>query len=357
MNSRAEKSCVVDHAENEVLLLEQVTPIAEQINCLDMEKIADVCINYIPKVIGVRVASLYVLDDAANMLHLYKHNHPHLLNKLVSLNQTPPTPMVLAVKSRELIIVEDINTYTKPLIKRSQRPYAKNYQTNGCVIVPLVCQQRVIGVLNLADRKEPGEFSKKNIAIIKLLSQLIGASIGNIKLFERIQHQATTDGLTGLVNHKSFYEILERELWRLNRYGGQISLIMIDIDNLKEINDGWGHRIGDKVIKEVSLKIKACIRQIDTAARYGGDEFAVILPNTALNEAKTASERMLKAVSDTAINVNGKQIPLSISIGLGEYDSNNSPEDVTSGSDSALYKAKQAGKNTIRIFKAFEKHV
>ena len=190
----------------------------------------------------------------------------------------------------------------------------------------------------------------RDIALIELFSQLVGASIGNIKLFEKIQRQATTDGLTGLVNHKTFYEILEKELWRSRRYGGQISLIMVDVDNLKKINDDYGHRAGDKVIKEISKRIKECIRQIDTAARYGGDEFAVILLNTSLIDASVVAKRMVDAVSKIPTAWNKEKIALSISVGLGQYDAQASPEDITSRSDQALYAAKQAGKNTVRIF-------
>ncbi|GAI17239.1 unnamed protein product, partial [marine sediment metagenome] len=257
-----------------VSLLERVTPLAHQINCLDIDRIAEVCIQNIPKLVGVKFASLYILDENNNILHLQKCNHPFLLNKIVSLNQNSPSPMVMAVRSKELILVGNIETHKKPVIKRSQRQFADNYQTNNCVISPLLCQDRVVGVLNMADKMEEGSFDCESISLIRLFSQLVGASIGNIKLFERIQRQATTDGLTGLINHKTFYEILEKELWRSRRYGGKIALIMIDVDGLKIVNDKYGHRAGDRVIREISRRIKRCIRQIDTAARYGGDEFA-----------------------------------------------------------------------------------
>jgi len=339
-----------NNPDSSISLLEQVTPLARQINCLDIDRIADVCIKNIPKLVRLRFASLYILDETNNILHLHKHNHPFLINKIVSLNQTPTPLMVMAIRSKELILVPDIDTHKKPIIKRSQRAFAENYRTKNCAIVPLICQDRVVGVLNLADKMDGGNFDSADIALIELFSQLVGASIGNIKLFEKIQHQATTDGLTGLVNHKTFYEILEKELWRSRRYGGQISLIMVDIDNLKQINDDYGHRVGDKVIKEISKRIKQCIRQIDTAARYGGDEFAVILLNTSLIDASVVAKRMVDAVAKTPTAWNKEQIPLSISVGLGQYDAQVSPEDITSRSDQALYAAKQAGKNTVRIF-------
>ncbi len=343
-------------AGGNIPLIEQLTPLARLINCLDLEQITDVCIKHIPNLVGARLASLYILDETSNILHLQKHNHSFLINKIVSLNQNPPSLMVMAVRSKELILVGDIDTHKKPIIRKSQRAFAGNYKTKNCAIAPLICQDRVVGVLNLADKANCDRFDSEDIALIGLFSQLVGASIGNIKLFERIQHQATTDGLTGLANHKTFYEILEKELWRSRRYGGQISLIMIDVDNLKKINDTYGHRAGDKVIREISRKIKECIRQIDTAARYGGDEFAVILPNTSLTDAVVVAERMVDAVAHSPAIWKKDHIPLSISVGLGQYDADTNPEDITSGSDRALYRAKQAGKNTVRIFEPSKKY-
>jgi diguanylate cyclase (GGDEF)-like protein len=343
---------VVITKDNNISLLEQVTPLARQINCLEISRIADVCINSIPALVGASFASLFILDETSNILHLYKHNHPFLINKIVSLNQNPTPLMVMAAKSKKLILVPDIESHKKPVIKKSQRVFAENYRTKNCAIVPLICQDRVVGVLNLADKMDNDQFGSGDIALIELFSQLVGASIGNIKLFEKIQRQATTDGLTGLVNHKTFYEILEKELWRSRRYGGRISLIMIDVDNLKNINDAYGHRAGDKVIREISKRIKECIRQIDTAARYGGDEFAVILLNSSLEDATIVAQRMVDAVANSHTTWQKEHIQLSISVGLGQYDAETTPEDITSRSDQALYMAKQAGKNTVRIFES-----
>ena len=331
-------------------LLEQVTPLARQLNCLDIDKVADVCINDIPKLVGVRFASLYVVDEANNILHLQKHNHPFLINKIVSMNQNPPSPMVMAIRSKKTVLICDIDKHQKPAIKRSQRAFAENYKTKNCVITPLICQDKVIGALNLADKCKGDSFSCDDIALIELFGQLVGASIGNIKLFERIRRQATLDGLTGLANHKKFYEVLKKEVWRSRRHGGQISLIMIDIDNLKQVNDAYGHRAGDKVIREVGGRIKECIRQIDTAARYGGDEFAAILPNTTLEETVKVAERILELVSRTTVVWQREEISLSVSIGLGQYGADCSPDQITIFSDQALYAAKQAGRNMVRIF-------
>ena len=131
-NDRLDKMSTI--SGNNAPLIKKVTPLAQKINCLDIELIARVCIKNIPELIGARFASLYVLDETSGILHLQKHNHPFMLNKIVSLNQNPPSPMVMAVRSRELILVEDIDTHTRPVIKKSQRAFAANYVTKNCAI-------------------------------------------------------------------------------------------------------------------------------------------------------------------------------------------------------------------------------
>jgi len=335
-------------------MLERLTPMAQEINCLDIERIAKICTEDIPEVLGVKLASLYILDSSNKILHLQKKNHPYPINKIVSLNQQPPSPMIIAVNSKELILTHDIGTFKQPVIKKSNRNFSQNYKTSNCAIAPLLCQNNVVGVLNLADKID-NDFNTEDIALLELFSNLIGASIGNIKMFEKIQFQANRDGLTALANHKRFYEILERELWRNRRYGGCLSVIMADVDNLKQINDTYGHRAGDKVIKEISRRITTCIRQIDIAARYGGDEFAVVLPNTELQDALVVAERMVKTVASKCITWKREEIVPSISVGVGQYGPENSPDDITNRSDKALYTAKKAGKNTVKVYKPLNK--
>ncbi len=330
--------------------LEFIAPLVQQLNSLDIDQIADVCIDELTKLMGVKLASLFILDDSSDILHLIKNNHSHLINNIVSLNQNPPSMMIAAVRCKELIVVNTMNAQNKPKINDLQRSFSQNYKTQSCIVAPLICQGRVVGVLNLADKTDAPEFSKEDIVAIELFCQLIGTSIGNINLFEKTQHQAQTDGLTGMLNHITFYETLEAELRRSQRYGGQVSIIMADVDDLKPVNDKFGHRAGDLMIRQISRRIGTCIRQIDIAARYGGDEFAIILPSTSLADAVVVAERMVKTVADTPMIWEENEIKLSISVGVGQYGAGSSPGDVARATDLALYAAKQAGKNTVKIF-------
>ncbi|MDD5011304.1 MAG: sensor domain-containing diguanylate cyclase [Phycisphaerae bacterium] len=323
-----------------------LTPLVQQLNCLDLHQISKICIEQIPKLVNARYASLYILDEESDMLHLENRNHPYLINNIVSLNQANLSPMIKAVRNKELIVSENVELLKAP----GNHKNPGNYGSPSCIIAPLVCHNKVVGVLNLADKYDGAKFTDEDITTVELFRHLVGASIRNIKLFEKTQTQAKTDGLTGLINHRTFYETLEQEFRRCQRYGGQIAVIMVDIDNLKTINDTYGHRAGDAAIKNIGKKITTCIRKIDTAARYGGDEFAIIFPNTSISEAITAAERMVQEVSQTPMNWQGRKVRLSVSIGVGQYDGDIGPDDATRHSDEALYAAKQAGKNTVRVF-------
>jgi diguanylate cyclase (GGDEF)-like protein len=162
----------------------------------------------------------------------------------------------------------------------------------------------------------------------------------NRRLFEEVQRLAITDALTGLYNRRRLDEALELELERVRRYGRSLSTIMIDLDNLKHINDEYGHPAGDEVLKQVASVIQSQVRRIDIPVRYGGDEFLILLPEASLKDATILAERIAARCQDLSI---GDDF-VSFSLGVVEWGPGiSSTEDLLFEADQALYEAKQAG--------------
>jgi diguanylate cyclase (GGDEF)-like protein len=157
---------------------------------------------------------------------------------------------------------------------------------------------------------------------------------------------AATDGLTGLFNHRKFQEELADEFKRMKRFAEPISLVLADIDYFKKVNDTYGHPVGDLVLKGVASVIRETIRDIDIPARYGGEEFAVVLPGTSGEGAKNIAERLRRKVKENPFSANGRQIEVSVSIGIATSPSDaKSKEELIEKADQALYYAKHNGRD------------
>ncbi len=169
------------------------------------------------------------------------------------------------------------------------------------------------------------------------------------ELLGKVEYMAITDALTGLYNRRRFHDVLSKEFERSKRYANPVSLIMLDIDHFKKVNDNYGHQTGDTVLREVGSIITASIRDIDTASRFGGEEFMVVLPNTEKENAKVGAERMRAAIAQHIFpEIEG---PITVSIGVtGLPDPGLANEDrLVRCADYALYRAKQNGRNRIEI--------
>jgi diguanylate cyclase (GGDEF)-like protein len=157
---------------------------------------------------------------------------------------------------------------------------------------------------------------------------------------------AVTDGLTGLFNHRTFQEKLSGEFRRMQRLAGPLSLLLIDIDFFKKINDAYGHPAGDEVLRGIAAVIRETIRNIDIPARYGGEEFAAILLGTNHEGARKMAERLRKTISEKTFSLDGKEVVVTVSIGAATspYDTGGR-EELVEKADQALYHAKRSGRN------------
>jgi diguanylate cyclase (GGDEF)-like protein len=174
-----------------------------------------------------------------------------------------------------------------------------------------------------------------------------------VRMMEKLQKLAVTDGLTKLYNSRSFYSQLETEVDRFNRYKHPLALLLLDLDFFKEYNDNYGHLEGDKVLVRFSQIIKSCLRANDSAYRYGGEEFTVILPETAGAEARTVAQRIRSALeAERFFPENGKAVQITISIGVTEYQREEELSTFIQRADKAMYLSKQNGRNKVSMLHA-----
>ncbi|MDR3012503.1 MAG: GGDEF domain-containing protein, partial [Chitinispirillales bacterium] len=219
-----------------------------------------------------------------------------------------------------------------------------------CLNFPLSVTGEAIGSLSVWVTPQT-EIAPRLDQYMHILTSITSPVIGHVYADLQARHQAKTDGLTGIANHRHFYETLEREVARANRKKNSFALILADIDNFKAINDTHGHQIGDAVIVELTKHLKANVRAGDLVARYGGEEFCVILSDTNLDGSLTLADRIREAIAQTPFTGAKQNITYTSSFGLAMYDGNKPIEkdELIAKADKALYESKKAGKNRVTV--------
>jgi len=242
------------------------------------------------------------------------------------------------VTHKEAIVESD-------LLQESMFVTGEGYLKQGVrsiVCLPLIAKVGAIGSLIVGSR-HPNAYSKRHIMFLEHLASHIAMPIENAQLYAEVAEKARIDGLTGLLNRRSLDEVMASEINRHSRYGGVFSLIILDLDNLKAFNDNYGHLAGDNLLKEIGSLMRNSIRSADQAFRYGGDEFAILLPNTPINAANQVAERIRKQV---ASKVTAGNISVTASLGLASWPANGmGANEVIAAADAALYQAKRTGGN------------
>jgi diguanylate cyclase (GGDEF)-like protein len=214
---------------------------------------------------------------------------------------------------------------------------------------PLTGGSRAESTEVLAVARRGRAFTQQEQALFAYLAQQTALAIENVALHEQLRRQATLDELTGLSNHRRFQEALNQELARTLRSGQPTALVLLDVDDFKRLNDAYGHRLGDGVLQTVGDVVAGACRGTDEPARYGGDELAVILPDTDLEGAWTVGESMRRAVEalDLALE-DGTPLRVTVSVGVGAVERDGDAGGLIEAADTALFQAKRAGKNRTR---------
>jgi diguanylate cyclase (GGDEF)-like protein len=222
------------------------------------------------------------------------------------------------------------------------------WRTGSIGIVPLTREDRVIGAIVVV-AVEPGRITEDEVHNLGVLGAVSATSLEMVWEIDEVSKRASTDALTGLVNRRAFDEHLKRLLNETDRFGQPLALILADLDHFKVVNDTWGHEAGDEVLRRVAKKLTEGVRTVDVIARYGGEEIAILLPQTSVAGAADLADRLRHSVGSKPVKFKGEEIAVTVSLGVASYpDSVPTREGLFRAADRALYEAKKAGRNCVR---------
>jgi GGDEF domain-containing protein len=365
------------------LILESTRAISSSV---DLEDVLATVARTTAQALDAEQCQIQEYDSAANTVRpvaFWQHHtdvpEPDSLYKTYSLDDEPEERAFI----ERMQVVQQI--FSDPELAQNTRDIMEKYGDLSYLNVPLIFNEQSFGLLVLVETECERHWTDEEIELARALGDQAAVAIEHARLYRRVQDQAVTDGLTGLFNHRHFYERLEQEIARARRYGTPVSLLMIDMDDFKAFNDRHGHLAGDIVLREMAVALRAELRQnLDIAARYGGEEFTVILPNTPMaaltgaqmemdlagklaggrggeeppapghrDGAAQVAERIRRRVAETEfVAGDGKALSrLTVSVGVAVYPhGTDTPEDLVGNADAALYKAKRAGKDRVETY-------
>ncbi|MFQ5407828.1 MAG: diguanylate cyclase [Anaerolineales bacterium] len=247
----------------------------------------------------------------------------------------------LLIVTREGLLMQDTHSHTE----WKRMPGAG--RVRSWLGVPLMTSGSVIGVYS-AHASQPNVFDEQHLRLAEVLAAQAAFAVQNAQLFDQVQHLARTDSLTGINNRRHFFELAEREFERARRYHRPLSVLMLDLDHFKEINDLHGHLVGDEILREVAALCLQNLRDADILGRYGGEEFAMLLPEAELDEARNAAERIRRRIGGAPILTRGVSVTVTVSIGVVVLQEG--VADVLAlieAADAALYAAKDTGRDRV----------
>lgn len=283
---------------------------------------------------------------------------PHYVVSSQSMQQIPP-------ELAERIERDQVETApNEPVIQVGQsyyRPLFIPIQDVGgrlvATVVLLVDVSEEINTARLALLLGGSAYLAGGVLLFVLFYRLVGWLGGRIEdNQQRLERLATTDPLTGVYNHRMYVRILNNEITRARRHGGSVAVLIIDIDHFKRVNDDYGHLIGDRVLQRFAAVLRESVRQENSICRYGGEEFAIIIPQAGVESAAELAERLREIVEHTPIGAGtNHEMRITVSIGVAAFPENaNSADEVTRAADVAMYAAKEGGRNRVSRYETAE---
>ena len=317
--------------------LEAINLIARQTTAvLDIDELLHKVCAFLLQAFPVDHVAVLLLEEEKLIFRAHKGRLTPLLKE--------GTPLVdsegickQALRSGKPVMVNDIS---------QAKGYLQGFaETQSELCIPLVSFGQVVGALCLeSDRLNA--FDEGDVPALESVADICANAIQNAHYFEGVRRMAYVDGLTGVFNRRYFETRIAEEIERARRYSGAMSLIMIDIDHFKQLNDEFGHLMGDDVLRQMSTIFTQNVRKADVACRYGGEEFAIVVPEISAEDAFGVAHKLRKTIQNHPFP--GVPRPITISAGVASYPANGVTRDeLVKAADEALYAAKQAGRNTV----------
>lgn len=250
-------------------------------------------------------------------------------------------------KTGQALITE--NAYKDPRFAQWVDQFT-GFETRSIACLPLISKGKVLGVMELLG-KDSKKMNPQDLQLLGTLTDFAAIAIENAKFVQKIKELTVIDDVTGLYNSRYLHTLLETEISRSLRYRAPFSLIFLDLDHFKLVNDNHGHLIGSRLLKEVGTLYKFCLRTIDWALRYGGDEFIIILPRTGKKEALMVCQRLRRAINDSLFfEKENLSIQITASYGISTFPEDaRDKEGIIKLADQAMYLVKKSGRNGIAI--------
>ena len=317
-------------------------------------KILDIVVNKVADIIGVDRCSIVGIND--NNEFTVKASNDLVMQEEIKLDLDRYPEIQKAHETRQPVIIND--TTVDPLMEPVRSQMEKR-GLNSIFVIPIIKKDSVIGTLFLGTAtKLQGGVSDRVYKLCHLVANISANVLENAILFDSMktakgifEDLEIRDGLTRLHSHRFFYDKLENEFSRTMRYKTDLSLLFINLDDFRRINDKHGHLRGDEVLKQVSRIIRDLVRDSDVVARYGGDEFSILLPNTDVSGALTLANRMRSLISEVEVEATC-DVQVTVSVGISTYkgDQDQSFDQMVQHAEQAVNKAKKTGKNKVVIY-------
>jgi two-component system cell cycle response regulator len=330
----------------------------EVTDSLKPEEIYHILARRVARALGVsRCSIVTALPGDTHGTVVAAFENPMLRNLRVELVRYPE--IVKALETDRMVIVDDVAS--DPLFDAVRAMWARDgvaVPTRSVVALPFRMKGQQTGVLYLRSMegekgltREDAEFADSVVgAAVAALDKAHEYAIVQVER-ERLEQLASTDALTGCLNRRALSEVLERELDRARRYSLVLTILMVDLDHFKHVNDTMGHLVGDTVLRQMGDLLRRELRSVDSVARYGGEEFVIALPETGTHGAMVFAERLRQRIQQQPFGDGGTPLSVTVSIGVATFPDQKitNPETFLALADTALYRAKADGRNLVRL--------